>query len=71
MFNKKHNATCYHMVRDSQAAKTICAGWNNGNYNQSDLLTKMPISIKNYGIVREIFGWRGNDIVTLEDNTSI
>lgn len=38
--NKKHNAVCYHRVREAQAAGIIKVGWIPSNENLADLLTK-------------------------------
>ena len=40
MLNKRHNAICYHQVRESQASGQIRVGWVPGERNPVDLLTK-------------------------------
>ena len=39
--NKKHNQTCYHMVREAAAMKEIRAGKESTHANIADLFTKM------------------------------
>ena len=36
VLNKRHNAICYHRVREAQAAGTIMVGWISGEYNLAD-----------------------------------
>ena len=40
MSNKRHNAICYHQVRESQAGGNISLGWIPGGNNLAYLLTK-------------------------------
>ena len=56
VLNKRHNAICYHRVREVQAAGTIRVGWIEGQYNLADLLTKttMPGNVRD-GLVRNVF----------------
>jgi ribosomal protein L31E len=56
VLNKRHNAICYHKVRESQAAGTIRVGWIPGEQNLADLFTKttMPGNVRN-DIVETIF----------------
>lgn len=56
VLNKRHNAICYHKVRESQAAGTIRVGWIPGEENLADLFTKttMPGNVRN-DIVETIF----------------
>ena len=44
VLNKRHNAICYHMVREAQAAGILQVGWIAGEFNLPDLFTrkKMP-----------------------------
>ncbi len=44
VLNKRHNAICYHRVREAQAADVIRVGWVEGKYNVADLFTKTTIS---------------------------
>ena len=44
MLNKRHNAICYHRVRESQAAGRIRVGWIPGKRNLADLSTKMTMA---------------------------
>ena len=56
VLNKRHNAICYHRVREAQAAGTIRVGWIEGKYNLADLFTKTTISgNERHGIVEGIF----------------
>lgn len=56
VLNKRHNAICYHRVREAQAAGTIRVAWIPGTENLADLFTKTTLSgnIKN-DIVETIF----------------
>eukprot|EP00557_Chaetoceros_sp_GSL56_P014199 CAMPEP_0176484462 /NCGR_PEP_ID=MMETSP0200_2-20121128/4466_1 /TAXON_ID=947934 /ORGANISM="Chaetoceros sp., Strain GSL56" /LENGTH=360 /DNA_ID=CAMNT_0017880935 /DNA_START=761 /DNA_END=1843 /DNA_ORIENTATION=- len=56
VLNKRHNAICYHRVREAQAAGIIRVGWIPGTENLADLLTKTTIAgnVKN-DIVQSIF----------------
>jgi len=38
VLNKRHNAICYHRVREAQAADVIRVGWIEGKYNVADLV---------------------------------
>jgi len=42
--NKRHNAICYHRVREAQAAGVIRVGWIEGKNNIADLFTKTTFS---------------------------
>ena len=44
VLNKRHNAICYHRVREAQAAGIIRVGWIEGKRNVADLFTKTTIS---------------------------
>ena len=44
VLNKRHNAICYHRVREAQAAGTIRVGWIEGKSNVADLFTKTTLS---------------------------
>jgi len=44
VLNKRHNAICYHRVREAQAAGIIRVGWIEGERNVTDLFTKTTIS---------------------------
>ena len=56
VLNKRHNAICYHRVREAQAAGMIRVGWIPGEYNLADLFTKtsMPGNTR-HGFVMNIF----------------
>ena len=64
VLNKRHNAICYHRVREAQAAEIIRTGWIPGELNLADLLTKttMAGNVKD-GFVRRIFV---NDAMVIE-----
>ena len=67
VLNKRHNAICYHRVREAQASEIIRVGWIQGEYNQADLGTKTTLSTKRrYELVNEIM-W--NDGFTVLDDT--
>lgn len=56
VLNKRHNAICYHRVREAQAAGTIRVGWIEGKYNLADLFTKTTMSgNERHGMVENIF----------------
>ena len=67
VLNKRHNAICYHRVREAQAAQIIRVAWIPGEMNISDLLTKttIPENKKNQ-FVQEIF--TNNSIVVNTDD---
>jgi len=44
VLNKRHNAICYHRVREAQAAGIIRVGWIEGEKNVTDLFTKTTLS---------------------------
>jgi len=44
VLNKRHNAICYHRVREAQAAGVIRVGWIEGKENVADLFTKTTLS---------------------------
>ena len=44
VLNKRHNAICYHRVREAQAAGIIRVGWIEGKENVTDVFTKTTIS---------------------------
>jgi len=46
VLNKRHNAICYHRVREAQEAGIIRVGWIEGERNVADLFTKTTISNK-------------------------
>ena len=56
MLNKKYDAICYHKVRESQAAEIIRVGWNRGEHNKSDLLTKTTLNTgRRYDLMNSLF----------------
>ena len=65
VLNKRHNAICYHRVREAQAAGMIRVGWIKGEFNLADLFTKttMPGNLR-HGLVMNIFN---NDVAPLVD----
>jgi hypothetical protein len=44
VLNKRHNAICYHRVREAQAAGIIYVSWIPGQENLADLFTKTTMS---------------------------
>ena len=44
VLNKRHNAICYHRVREAQAAGIMQVGWIEGEKNVADLFTKTTLS---------------------------
>ena len=68
VLKKRHNAICYHIVREAQAAGTIRVGWIEDKYNLADLFTKTTINGNDrYGIVEGIFH---NDTAPLKVGTT-
>jgi len=47
VLNKRHNAICYHRIREAQAAGVIRVGWIEGKENVADLFTKTTLSNEN------------------------
>ena len=54
--NKRHNATCYHRVREYQDAVILRVGWISGEFNLEGLFTKttMPGNTR-HNLVDSIF----------------
>jgi hypothetical protein len=65
VLNKRHNAICYHRVREAQAAGTIRVAWIPGTENLANLFTKTTLNgnVKN-DIVETIFC---NDALVIGD----
>ena len=56
VLNKRHNAICYHRVREDQAVGTLREGWIIGEYNLSCLFTKTTMTGNmRHGMVELIF----------------
>ena len=54
--NKRHNAICFHRVREAQAAQIIRIAWIEGNTNIADLLTKTTLaSNKKHEFINNVF----------------
>ena len=67
VLNKRHNAICYHRVREAQAAGTIMVGWISGEYNLADLFTKTTMTGElKHRLVNNIFN---NDAAPIEVRT--
>ena len=49
--NKRHNAICYHMVREAQAAGILQVGWIAGEFNLPDLFTRKKKCLGIKGII--------------------
>lgn len=64
VLNKRHNAICYHRVREAQAAGIINVLWIKGTSNLADLLTKTTLAgnVKN-DIVESIFSNKAGVII--------
>ncbi len=71
VLNKRHNAICYHRVREAQAAGIIRVGWIEGNKNLADLFTKttMATNVRHY-LVDNIFNNKAT-VLELKDNGEI
>ena len=46
VLNKRHNAICYHRVREAHTAGIVRVGWIEGEYNKADIATKTTIPTK-------------------------
>ena len=58
--NKKHNAICYHKVRESVASGWLRVGWIESKENLADLFTKvLPAYTRNLLISRVLDKWWG------------
>ena len=67
VLNKRHNAICYHRVREAQAAGTIMVGWISGEYNLADLFTKTTMTGElKHRLVHNIFN---NEAAPIEVKT--
>ena len=56
VLNKRHNAICYHRIREAHTAGTIRVGWIQGEYNKADLATKTTLPTKRrYELITTIF----------------
>ena len=44
VLNKRHNAICYHRVREAQDSGTLRVGWIPGEYNLAYLFTKTTMT---------------------------
>ena len=54
--NRKHNAICYHKVREAQAARIVRIAWIEGEYNKADILTKTTLGTgRRYDLINSIF----------------
>ena len=63
VLNKRHNAICYHRVREAQAASIIRMAWIKGEVNIADLFTKTTLaSNKKHDFIDNIFGNRATVI---------
>ena len=56
VLTKKHNAICFHKVRECCAAGIIRVGWIDGNSNPADLFTKVLPKIKRQWMIKFICG---------------
>ena len=63
MLNKRHNAICYHRVREAQAAGIITVGWIPGEKNLADLFTKTTLTNETrYRLIDNIFNNRSTPL---------
>ena len=68
ILNKRHNAICYHHVREAHTAGTIRVGWIQGEYNKADLATKTTLSTKRrYELISTLFTEDVTRVTTGED----
>lgn len=54
VLTKKHNAICFHKVRECCAAGIIRVGWIDGKSNPADLFTKVLPAVKRGWMVKFI-----------------
>jgi hypothetical protein len=56
---KKHNAICYHKVRENVAAGVIRVGWVSSENNLADLFTKvLNLTVRNTLLKKMMSRWR-------------
>ena len=53
--HKKHNAICFHVVREASAAGWIRVGWEPTETNIADIFTKMLDTMQRRKLLRMIF----------------
>ena len=53
--NKKHNAICFHTVREASAAKVVRVGWEPTDTNIADIFTKMLDTEQRRNLLMGIF----------------
>jgi hypothetical protein len=53
--NKKHNAICFHTVREASAAKWIRVGWEPTDSNIADIFAKMLDTEQRRNLLERIF----------------
>jgi len=58
--NKKHNAICFHRIREAVARGMIRIGKENGDTNISDLLTKVVSTYRRRNLLSQIYIKGGN-----------
>ena len=56
VLTKKHNAICFHMVRECCAAGINRVGWIDGKSNPADLFTKVLPKVKREWMINFICG---------------
>mmetsp|Transcript_19703 Transcript_19703/g.30274 ORF Transcript_19703/g.30274 Transcript_19703/m.30274 type:complete len:95 (+) Transcript_19703:100-384(+) len=58
--SKKHNAICYHKVRESMAAGWIQVGWIKSEKNLADLFTKVLTRPRRQALLKHmLLRWSG------------
>ena len=55
MLNKKHQAICWHAVRESCAAGWVRVGWEPSDSNTADLFTKALDERKRNQLLKQIY----------------
>ena len=69
VLNKRHNAICYHRVREAQAVGTIMVGWVSSEYNLVDLFTKTTMKGElKHRLVHNIFN---NNAASIKVKTQV
>ena len=72
VLNKRHNAICYHKVREAQAAGTVIVGWVPGDFNLADLFTKTTMTKEvRHGMVENIFNNKATVLENVHKSSKI
>ena len=54
---RKHLSIAYHRCREAQAAGYVRVGWEKGDFNPADILTKLLTGPKMRALLRRLFYW--------------